>query len=128
MTRREPAAPRGRHDDGVVRPVRAMAGVGHEDPFPRPGPSGRCRFGQETFAGFRGNGRDAPISVVPPAGAPDNKRTLVQVKIVAAVRRRLAASNPSGCRTMDTLAANTILSAGRSHGHRSDTQRRGTSL
>src|SRR6516162_5734521 len=24
--------------------------MGHEDPFPRPGPNDRCRFGQETFA------------------------------------------------------------------------------
>jgi hypothetical protein len=33
---------------------------GHENPFPRPGPNGRCRFGQETFAEVRGRGRDAP--------------------------------------------------------------------
>ena len=36
--------------------------MGHEDTFPRPGPNGRCRFGQETFAGVRANGRDAPIA------------------------------------------------------------------
>jgi hypothetical protein len=35
--------------------------VGHEDPFPRPGPNGRCRFGEETFAGVRGNGREPAI-------------------------------------------------------------------
>jgi len=34
--------------------------MGHEDPFPRPRPNGRCRFGQETFGGVRDNGRDAP--------------------------------------------------------------------
>src|SRR5215472_12913126 len=39
-----------------------VARTGHEDPFPRPGPNGRCRFGQETFAGVRGNGQDAPIA------------------------------------------------------------------
>ena len=38
--------------------------LGHEDPFPRPGPNGWCRFAQETFAGVRGNGRDAPIAAV----------------------------------------------------------------
>src|SRR5215472_5082148 len=27
------------------------------------GPNGRCRFGQKTFAGVRGNGRDAPTTV-----------------------------------------------------------------
>ena len=40
-----------------------MAGLGHEDPFPRPGPNGRCRFAQETFAGIRGNGREAPMDL-----------------------------------------------------------------
>ena len=42
----------------IADPV--MAGMGHFDPFPRPGPNGRCRFGEETCAGVRGNGRDAP--------------------------------------------------------------------
>jgi hypothetical protein len=42
------------------QPVRAMAGVGHEDAFPRPRLSARCRFGQGNFTGTRGNGRDAP--------------------------------------------------------------------
>src|SRR5580698_1834096 len=32
---------------------------GHEDAFPRPRLSARCRFSQGTFAGTRGNGRDA---------------------------------------------------------------------
>src|SRR6516225_1734724 len=35
-------------------------GLGHEDAFPRPRLSGRCRFSQVTFARTRGNGRDAP--------------------------------------------------------------------
>ena len=39
-----------------------MTEQGHDDPFPRPDPNGRCRFGQETFAGVRGNGREAPIA------------------------------------------------------------------
>ena len=33
--------------------------------FPRPALSARCRSGQETFAGVRGNGRDAPSAVIP---------------------------------------------------------------
>jgi hypothetical protein len=41
-----------------------MAAQGHEDAFPSPRLSGRCRFSQETFAGTRGNGEDAPIPVV----------------------------------------------------------------
>ena len=45
----------------------AWAASGHQHAFPRPGPNGRCRFGQETFAGVRGNGRDAPIADLPAA-------------------------------------------------------------
>ena len=42
----------------------AMAGLGHEDAFPRPTLSARCRFSQGTFAGMRGKGRDAPKAAV----------------------------------------------------------------
>jgi len=38
----------------------AMPAMGHEERFLRPMLSGRCRFGQETFAGTHGNGEDAP--------------------------------------------------------------------
>jgi len=41
------------------RPRRSLKG--HQDAFPRPRLSARCRFGQETFVGTRGNARDAPI-------------------------------------------------------------------
>jgi hypothetical protein len=37
-----------------------MTHLGHEDAFPRPRLSARCRFSQGTFAAMRGNGRDAP--------------------------------------------------------------------
>jgi hypothetical protein len=37
-----------------------MAPSGHEDQFPPPRLSGRCGFGEGTFAGTRGNGKDAP--------------------------------------------------------------------
>jgi hypothetical protein len=37
-----------------------MSGMGHEDAFPPPRLSGRCRFSQGTFAGTRGNGENAP--------------------------------------------------------------------
>jgi hypothetical protein len=43
----------------------ATAGVGHEDQFAPPGPSGRCWFGQATFTGTHGNERDAPREAVP---------------------------------------------------------------
>jgi hypothetical protein len=42
----------------------SMSAPGHEDAFPRPRLSARCRFSQGTFAGTRGNGRDAPIPAV----------------------------------------------------------------
>ena len=38
-----------------------VTGLGHEDAFPQPRLSARYRFSQGTFAGTRGNGRDAPI-------------------------------------------------------------------
>src|SRR5712671_4600623 len=47
-------------------PRQPMAEVGHEDAFPRPRLSARSRFSQGTFAGTRGNGRDAPIPAVAP--------------------------------------------------------------
>ena len=41
-----------------------MTAKGHEDAFPRPTLSARCRFSQGTFAGTRGNGEYAPIPAV----------------------------------------------------------------
>jgi hypothetical protein len=35
----------------------ARSASGHEDAFPRPSVSARCRFSQGTFAGTLGNGR-----------------------------------------------------------------------
>src|SRR5215469_6032367 len=42
-----------------------IAAVGHKDPFPAPGLSGHCRFGQQTFAGRGGKEEEAPKAVVP---------------------------------------------------------------
>jgi hypothetical protein len=36
--------------------------MGHKDPFPAPGLSGHCRFGQRTFAGRGGKEEEAPIA------------------------------------------------------------------
>jgi hypothetical protein len=41
-----------------------MTAMGHEDQFRLSKQSVCCRFGQETFAGMRGNGRDAPKAAV----------------------------------------------------------------
>jgi hypothetical protein len=38
-----------------------MAALGHEGQFAPPRPSGRSEFSEETFAGRRGNKKDAPI-------------------------------------------------------------------
>ena len=38
--------------------------MGQDDPFPPPRLNGRCRFSEGTFAGMRGNGRDAPMPAV----------------------------------------------------------------
>jgi hypothetical protein len=46
------------------RRVLRTAGMGHDDAFPRPRLSARCRFSEGTLAGTRGNGRDAPIPAV----------------------------------------------------------------
>jgi hypothetical protein len=45
-----------------IPPPRSLKG--HEDAFPRPRLSGRCRFGQGTFAGTRGNAEDAPTAAI----------------------------------------------------------------
>jgi hypothetical protein len=39
-----------------------MAGMGHEDQFPRSGTSARCGFSKPTFAGANGNDEDAPLN------------------------------------------------------------------
>jgi hypothetical protein len=41
--------------------LQARSEVGHEEQFAPPGPSGRHRFGEATFAGTDGNKRDAPF-------------------------------------------------------------------
>ena len=41
-----------------------MAGMGHEDQFPRPSLSGRCRLGEATFAAMGRKEEDAPIAVI----------------------------------------------------------------
>jgi hypothetical protein len=43
---------------GLRPPARSLKG--HEEQLPPQRLSGCCRFGQETFAGAAGNGRDAP--------------------------------------------------------------------
>ena len=49
------------HTQGLPGPGSAL---GHEDAFPPPTLSARCRFSQETFVGTRGNARDVPTAVI----------------------------------------------------------------
>ena len=68
---------------------KATAAMGHEDAFPRPRANGRCRFSEGTFAGTRGNGRDAPIPViyVSPIGRLRSTHSC-RPKPIAAIPRR----------------------------------------
>jgi hypothetical protein len=38
--------------------------MGHEERFPSPSLSGRCRLGEATFAGMGGKEQDAPKAVI----------------------------------------------------------------
>jgi len=49
----------------AVRVRLRVAGLGHEDAFPRPRLTARCRFSQETFAGSQGNGDRLRGAIVP---------------------------------------------------------------
>jgi hypothetical protein len=43
-----------------------MSAMGHEERFPSPSLSGRCRLGEATFAGMGGKEEDAPKAVKTP--------------------------------------------------------------
>ena len=43
--------------------------MGHQERLPPPRLSGRCGFGEGTFAGTRGNGEDAPIAAIRPSAS-----------------------------------------------------------
>ena len=47
--------------------------MGHEARLPASRLSGCSRFGQQTFAGTHGNGRDAPIAAIPIEPRPNRK-------------------------------------------------------
>jgi hypothetical protein len=69
----------------------SMTALGHEDRFQRPSLSGCCRFGYATFAGTRGNGRDAPTPELP--ALPLNGEARPEA-VAAANRRLLAPDSP----------------------------------
>ena len=59
--------------------------LGHEDAFPRPRLSARCRFSQRTFAGTWGNGRDAPTTAIRPASIELVKPTQAVRKLARSI-------------------------------------------
>jgi hypothetical protein len=63
---------------------RSMAGVGHEDHFPPPSLSDRCRLGEATFRGIGGKEEDAPIPAIrlTTIGRLDTSSHLVPARIV----------------------------------------------
>jgi Helix-turn-helix domain of resolvase len=63
-----------------------MALKGHEERFPSPRLSARCRFSQGSFAGTRGNGRDAPI----PGHRKGGRPAKLTPKQVCTARKMLA--------------------------------------
>jgi hypothetical protein len=64
--------------------------VGHEEGFPSPRLSGRCGFGEVTFARMRRNGRDAPK-----AGIRSHRTTQRRQKCVLAFTRPTCWGAPS---------------------------------
>ena len=63
--------------ESLTRPGTGATAVGHEDAFPRPRLSARYRFSQGTFAGRRGNARDAPIKADRRRAEPRVRRMVV---------------------------------------------------
>ncbi len=53
-----------------------MSGKGHEDQFPPPSLSGRCRLGEATFGGMGGKEEDAPKADLAVRGQKSAKCTL----------------------------------------------------
>ena len=81
--------------------------MGHEDAFPRPTLNARCRFSQETFAGKRGNGRDAPTPAVRPTTASRLRSTLSShsLQTTAPERNGRVEMWRGGCRPNISVAA-----------------------
>ena len=71
-----------------------MAGKGHEERFPSPSLSGRCRLGEATFAGMGGKEEDAPISdfpaLIPERGGSTHSRPSPEERYVGDVAPKAA--------------------------------------
>src|ERR1700730_14750096 len=52
------------HSPGRASRLSQTSASGHEDQFPRPSLSGRCRLGEATFAAMGRKEEDAPIAVI----------------------------------------------------------------
>src|SRR6516164_3176227 len=61
------------HPTEPIATLLRTAGVGHEEQYPRPSLSGRCRFGEATFAGAVANEKMRRLQ--PFAGPLSNRRS-----------------------------------------------------
>jgi hypothetical protein len=69
-----------------------MAEKGHQDAFLPPRLSARYRFSQETFAGTRGNGRNAPRAAILRV-ANNKERGIIWETLVSRTMRDLVAGS-----------------------------------
>ena len=60
-----------------------MTAMGHEERFPSPSLSGRCRLGEATFTGMGGKEEDAPLPDLPVLAAERGSSTLLGHSAVA---------------------------------------------
>jgi hypothetical protein len=70
-----------------------MAEEGHEERFPSPSLSGRCRLGEATFAGMGGKEEDAPIpafrgGTIEPPESTLNRHSCLRQPMVGSTRKR----------------------------------------
>jgi hypothetical protein len=88
------------------KPARGMPAMGQQHQFAPPKPSARYRFGKGTFAGTRGNERDAPTPDLPDppfvldrglTRSGSHTRRLMVVDPVAAGTRRAHVTGQLGC-------------------------------
>ena len=98
---------------------------GHEDAFPPPKLSGRCRFSQETFVGTRVNARDAPLADIdvttisrPRATKPDINGSAYSITLSARARINGGIVRPSALAVLRLMMSLNVVgcSIGRSAG------------
>jgi hypothetical protein len=83
---------------GTLASMSAWSPMGHEERFPSPSLSGRCRLGEATFAGMGGKEEDAPKPAIPrgihQAGEFEPQTAGWRVRIPGEVARESAMMSP----------------------------------